>query len=122
MNNEIINIGVVGIGEHIRRAHISQMTNIPNVNFLSWFDPGVESGDVDEIFGEKVDFDNIVSDKRINTVFIGSPDQFHADQFLVLAEAGKNIFIEKIDKALFEAKALGKNRAFSHGHSPKKAH
>lgn len=39
-----------------------------------------------------------------------------------LSEVDKNIFIEKIDKALFEAKALGKNRAFSHGHSPKKSH
>jgi len=39
-----------------------------------------------------------------------------------LEEIDKNTFIEKIDRSLFQAKSLGKNRAFSHAAPHKKAH
>jgi predicted dehydrogenase len=103
MNN--IRIGVVGMGEHIRRAHIPGLLQIEGVKIVRWFDPAldeeslskefVELGLLKEDKGVKSTFEEIINDEEINVVLIGSPDTFHPDQFLASVEAGKHVFVEK---------------------------
>lgn len=95
MNKETIHIGIIGIGEHIRRAHTPGLTAKEGVQFLRWFDPATAAQDIEPIFGTKSTFEEVIQDANISAILIGSPDAFHADQFLASIKAGKHVFIEK---------------------------
>ncbi len=107
-----IRIGIIGAGEHIRRAHAPGLVHIEGVKISRWFDPGTKSEDIsaEEKIGTKSTFEEVIADSEITTVLIGSPDRFHPDQFLAAIEAGKHVFIEKplaIDSVGFEKVVKG---------------
>ena len=53
------------------------------------------------------DFRQLLEQKDINTVIIGTPDHWHALTFIAACEAGKDIYCEKpISHSLVEAKAM----------------
>jgi predicted dehydrogenase len=60
------------------------------------------------------DFRQLIEQKDINAVIIGTPDHWHALTFIAACEAGKDIYCEKpISHSLVEAKAmLGAARHF----------
>jgi predicted dehydrogenase len=90
-----INLGIVGAGEHMRRAHGEAMSKIDRVNFLRWFDPAIADTDIDSYLGTKSSYEEVLEDPEIDAVIIASPDRFHPDQFLAAISAGKHVFIEK---------------------------
>ncbi len=61
------------------------------------------------------DFRQLLEQKDINAVIIGTPDHWHALTFIAACEAGKDIYCEKpISHSLVEAKAmLGAARHFN---------
>lgn len=106
MTKQNINLGIIGMGEHIRRAHVPGLLNIEGVRFVRWFDPGfdpaaatatmtAEEAAVVAHLGVKSTFEEIINDEHIHGVLIGSPDRFHPDQFLAAITAGKHVFVEK---------------------------
>ena len=97
--NKQINVGIVGLGEHMVRAHIQHLLPMPGVQILRWFDPN-EKADVScftslEKQPIRSKFREILNDEEINVVFIGSPDKYHAEQLLSCVQAGKSVFCEK---------------------------
>jgi len=94
-----INIGIVGLGEHMIRAHIKHLVTMPNVEIVRWFDPNdkAEISCFDSLAQKPLSssFEEIINDELINVVFIGSPDQYHAKQLLECVQAGKSVFCEK---------------------------
>lgn len=91
-------IGVIGVG-NIGKLHINNLKKNNNVRIKmvsdlfadeleKWFaDSGVE-----EI---TKDYNNILNDDEIDTVFICSPTNTHANLIKEAAQKGKNIFCEK---------------------------
>ena len=97
MKKEKINIGVIGLGRigkmHARNIH----QNLPMFNLKSVADP---APDVDFIQSlENISFskntDNIISDKTINAVIIGSPTPTHYEIIKKCATHRKHVFCEK---------------------------
>lgn len=86
-----MNLGIIGLGEHITRSHLIDLEKNKDVNIVGYFDPGV-------LLHQKYKrFDSFqeLLESEIDTVIIGSPDQFHAQQLLDSVRAGKNVFVEK---------------------------
>lgn len=97
MSEKLI-IGIVGVGHHMTRAHIDHLIQMPEVAISRWFDPGVE--EVANFTNLKQvpvrsTFEEMLADDAINAVFIGSPDQYHAEQLSACVHAGKHVFCEK---------------------------
>lgn len=94
-----INVGIAGLGEHMVRAHIQHLLPMPGVQILKWFDPNDKADTACFVRVEKPpirsSFESILADHRINVVFIGSPDQYHAEQLLACVQANKSVFCEK---------------------------
>jgi len=91
------NVGFIGAGS------FAQGTLLPNLkdkcNFLSIATAqGNESVYVSKKYGFNNCYNNgddVINDKRVNTVFIVTRHNMHAEFILKALEAGKNIFVEK---------------------------
>lgn len=108
MEKKPIKIGIVGLGEHMVRAHVAHLSKIKDIQITRYFDPN-ENADTMCFYDYDIkpiqsDFEEILSDKSINVVFIGSPDEYHAEQMLKCIEAGKHVFCEKPMAVSFDDK------------------
>ncbi len=100
MQDKNIVIGIIGLGEHMVRSHVEYLLRHPDVRVACWYDPGVpnlrgcsfEFSDLGTCVGHE---DAIFNHPDVNTILIGSPDQYHPDQLLKAIEAGKHVFVEK---------------------------
>ncbi len=108
MENKPIRIGIVGLGEHMVRAHVKHLLEIEDVIIARYFDPGekVDTSSFNDVAKKPIDstFEEILNDESINVVFIGSPDKYHAVQMLRCIESGKHVFCEKPMVVTFDDK------------------
>ncbi|MDR1600558.1 MAG: inositol 2-dehydrogenase [Oscillospiraceae bacterium] len=128
-------IGVIGAGR-IGAAHARSITyNIPRASVAAVSDPVVERARTLAaelgIPAAAADYDDILSDRSIDAVFVCSPTDTHAGVCIEAARVGKHIFCEKpvdltIEKILAVKDAaeragvqlqVGFNRRFDHNHA-----
>jgi predicted dehydrogenase len=106
MKSEEINIGFIGAGG-IARAHAFAINSLrfyyndlPGVNLdvvCSATEKSRSSFTAKYGFREPMSFDQLIEDKRLNTIYILGPNKFHASHLLKVAEMSgvKRIYVEK---------------------------
>ncbi len=101
-------VGIIGLGEHMTRAHLAHIIGPESMaDRIACYDSnplaidsalarldedGVKISDADICAASMED---ILHDPGIGSIFIGSPDSFHAMQLLAAVNAGKHVFCEK---------------------------
>jgi myo-inositol 2-dehydrogenase/D-chiro-inositol 1-dehydrogenase len=111
-------IGIIGFGR-IGRIHFSSVKKIGGIEVLAVADSFADQmTDVFEKFGIdnfSNDYEEIINNPEIDTVFICSPTDTHAKIAIAAAKAGKDIFCEKpidfdiqrVQEVLAEVKKAG---------------
>jgi len=111
-------IGIIGFGR-IGRIHFSSVKKLKDVEILavadSLADKMTEVFDKYGIDNYSNDFNTIINNPEIDTVFICSPTDTHAKIAIAAAKAGKDIFCEKpidfdikrVEEVLAEVKRAG---------------
>ena len=111
-------IGIVGFGR-IGRIHFNTVKKLQNVEIVAVADPFADQmTDVFDQYGVEHysdDFNEIINNSEIDTVFICSPTDTHAEIAIAAAKAGKDIFCEKpidlniqrVEEVLEEVKSAG---------------
>lgn len=96
-----VKIGLIGCGRRMPGV-TANMVNPANgkIKVVSIYDPSEKSVQrVKEQFGNDVkeysDYRELLKDKELDWVLIGSWNNFHAEQAIAAFEAGKNVFCEK---------------------------
>lgn len=87
----MLTIGIIGCGTHSQH-HAKHYSN----DFFTkgCWDPSEEV--MSQISGTKYPtLEALLSDKTIDSVLIGSPDEFHLEQIEMALQAGKHVFCEK---------------------------
>lgn len=91
-------IGIIGFGR-IGRIHFSTVKKIKGAEVIAVADPFADQ--MTEVFDQfgvenyNADFNAIIKNPEIDTVFICSPTDTHAEIAIAAAKAGKDIFCEK---------------------------
>jgi len=111
-------IGIIGFGR-IGRIHFETGKKISNAEVVAVADPFADQmTEVFSIYGVDNytnDFNTIINNPEIDTVFICSPTDTHAKIVIAAAKAGKDIFCEKpidldikrVEEVLAEVKKAG---------------
>jgi myo-inositol 2-dehydrogenase/D-chiro-inositol 1-dehydrogenase len=111
-------VGIIGFGR-IGRVHFNVVKKLKDVEITAVADNLAEQmTEVFEEYGVKNysnDFNTIINNEDIDTVFICSPTDSHAEVAIAAAKAGKNIFCEKpidfdikrVEEVLAEVKKAG---------------
>jgi myo-inositol 2-dehydrogenase/D-chiro-inositol 1-dehydrogenase len=111
-------IGIIGFGR-IGRIHFTTVKKLKNVEIVAVADPFADKmTDVFDQYGVEHysdDFNEIINNPDIDTVFICSPTDTHAKIAMASAKAGKDIFCEKpidldvkrVEEVLAEVKKAG---------------
>jgi myo-inositol 2-dehydrogenase/D-chiro-inositol 1-dehydrogenase len=111
-------IGIIGFGR-IGRIHFTTVKKLKNVEIIAVADPFADKmTDVFDQYGVEHysdDFNEIINNPDIDTVFICSPTDTHAKIAMASAKAGKDIFCEKpidldvkrVEEVLAEVKKAG---------------
>lgn len=95
MNDDIVKIGVVGVG-HLGRWHVQQLKNIPTANLIGFYDSDAEqSGAIEKEFHTKAfeNFKDLLS--KVDALSIVTPTTYHFDYASQALAAKKHLFIEK---------------------------
>jgi hypothetical protein len=79
-------LGIIGLGEHITRSHLPFLPTP-----VAFFDPEAKHDTIPQVDSVA----ELLTHPDIDTIMIGSPDRFHADQLLQAVQAGKHVFVEK---------------------------
>jgi predicted dehydrogenase len=113
--NEKLVLGLIGCGD-MGRANMKNLLQTGQVNIAAVCD--VDSTHLQNAVKDLTtagksapktykDFRQLLEQKDINAVIIGTPDHWHAVPFIAACEAGKDIYCEKpISHSLVEAKAM----------------
>jgi len=93
----LVRVGIIGAGKHIRRSHLPHLLTNPNAQVVAIYDldpnivlqvtgmvPGIRSYNDEESLLRDVD-----------AVVVGSWDQFHAASLIAAVRAGKHVMVEK---------------------------
>lgn len=93
-----IAVAIIGVGEHMIRAHIPYLLENESVRITHYFDTNssldkAAFGTHHPVQVESVQ--EIYKNPAITAVFIGSPDRFHIEQLKGCLENGKHVFCEK---------------------------
>lgn len=111
-------VGIIGFGR-IGRVHFNVVKKLKDVEIAAVADNLAEQmTEVFEEYGVKNysnDFNTIINNEDIDTVFVCSPTDTHAEVAIAAAKAGKNIFCEKpidfdikrVEEVLAEVKKAG---------------
>ncbi len=111
-------VGIIGFGR-IGRVHYNILKGIKGVEILAVADSLADKmSDVFEAYGVENfgdDFNAIINNPEIDTVFVCSPTDTHASVAIAAAKAGKDIFCEKpidfdirrVEEVLDEVKKAG---------------
>lgn len=98
-SNKKLRVGIIGLGEHMIRAHVVYLLQDSRVAITHFYDP--QPKDLVTIFGNHhhpqpvADVNDIYVNPEIDAVFIGSLDQQHMEQLLNCLKNGKHVFCEK---------------------------
>ena len=129
---DILNIGVIGVGNFTRNVHVPNLNRIEGYNIRALCSAsGTNATSIANKY--KVDYvtsdyNEILKDPEIDVVLIATRHDLHAQITIEAAEAGKHIFVEKpvamkmedleaVRKAVSEAGVhfmVGYNRRYSH--------
>lgn len=113
--NDRVVLGLIGCGG-MGRTNLRKLMGLKGVAVAAVCD--VDEKHMDDAVGDVVkanlpapkrykDFRDLLADKDITAVIIGTPDHWHAVPFIAACEAGKDIYCEKpISHNFMEAKAM----------------
>lgn len=94
-----LNFGLIGCGGLARAAHCASIAKIPHAQFLAYADINEEAANrtLAEFGGEyaTTDVEKLLSDDRIDAVYICTRHDSHAPLAIAAAKAGKHVLIEK---------------------------
>lgn len=94
-----INVAVVGCGSFAQNYHLPNLRKISDYNIRAVVSAtGTTVKEIAKKFGAEyctTDFEDILRDKNIDTVFITTRHNLHAPLSIAAAKAKKNIFLEK---------------------------
>lgn len=130
-----IKIGIIGAGR-IGRVHAENIAKfVPKMEIKTIADPYMSEETVEFLRRLRIpnivkDADVILNDPEIKAVVVCSPTDFHAEYAIKVAEAGKDVFVEKpvdyridrVKEVIAAAKKagvklqVGFNRRFDHNH------
>jgi myo-inositol 2-dehydrogenase/D-chiro-inositol 1-dehydrogenase len=111
-------VGIIGFGR-IGRVHYNILKGLKNVGVTAVADSLADKmSDIFETYGVENfgnDFNSIINNPEIDTVFVCSPTDTHASVAIAAAKAGKDIFCEKpidfdirrVEEVLNEVKMAG---------------
>ena len=88
-----IKIGIIGAGR-IGRVHAENIAKfVPEMEIKTIADPYMSEETVE--FLRRLRIPNILNDPEIKAVVVCSPTDLHAEYAIKVAEAGKDVFVEK---------------------------
>jgi predicted dehydrogenase/threonine dehydrogenase-like Zn-dependent dehydrogenase len=94
-----INIGLIGVGNHVKDRLLPPLNNMNNVQLWSvCTKSGVKAKAISEKLGVKYcssDYHEIISDDKVNAVLIGTRHDSHAQIVIDSIKANKHVFVEK---------------------------
>jgi myo-inositol 2-dehydrogenase / D-chiro-inositol 1-dehydrogenase len=111
-------IGIIGFGR-IGRIHFNTVSKLKDVEVIAVADSlADEMAEVFKQYGVEMygnDFNAIINNPEIDTIFVCSPTNTHAEVSIAAAKAGKDIFCEKpidfdikrVEEVLSEVKKAG---------------
>jgi predicted dehydrogenase/threonine dehydrogenase-like Zn-dependent dehydrogenase len=95
-----IRVGIIGAGSFIQTNHLANLLKMPDKYELVAIANGTSGGA--KSVGEKykcnyvtTDYHELLNDKNINTIIIGTRHNLHAQQVIDSIKAGKNVLVEK---------------------------
>lgn len=94
-----LNVAIIGLGEHMVRAHVKHLLRDKRVEITHYYDPNPKLN-LESIFKNTLpirieNLEDLYRNTTIDTVFIGSPDEFHIPQLVSCIRNVKNVFCEK---------------------------
>lgn len=100
MENKVLNVGLIGLGEVAQVTHLPVLGLYPDrfrIHALCDISPALvkEMGaqyKVDHLYGEALE---LVKQPDLDVVFILNSDEYHAECAIAAADAGKHVLIEK---------------------------
>jgi len=115
----ILNIGIIGCGKHVRNFHIPSLLRLKNkYKITGLFDPNYSRAkNLKKKFKIKKLYSsvtNLLNDKDIDVVDICSPPKFHYYQILKSIKKDKHVMVEKpmVIKSLNLKKIIKKNKSY----------
>jgi predicted dehydrogenase len=113
--NDRIVLGLIGAG-NMGRFNLRQLLDLPGVECAAICDVDAKHAEegVADVLKKQAraprvfkDFRQLLGQKDIDAVIIGTPDHWHAIPFIAACEAGKDIYCEKpVSHSFVEAKAM----------------
>lgn len=91
----MLRVGIIGLGEHMKRSHIQPLCDHPRVRVVGFYDPGLKQDwRIDNHVLQKFDDRDSFYD-ACDAVFIGTPDAMHFEQLREAVSKNKHVFVEK---------------------------
>jgi len=96
--SSMVKVGVVGCGR-IGMLHLEALTKAPGVLPIICSNPHIDrarnAAEKFKIPAYCAEADDVINHPDVQAVWICSPSQFHSDQIIACAKAGKHVFCEK---------------------------
>jgi hypothetical protein len=117
--NELINIGMIGVGSHGFGHNLKAYLNLQDycrvVAICDVYKPYMQraKNEVDKVYGNKdckvySDFRELLADPNIDAVQISTPDHWHVPISIIAANSGKHVSCEKPMHSIEEGQMLKK--------------
>jgi len=97
-DNGVVNVGVIGAGR-IGLVHLEALSSCENARCVIISNPTVSKAEaaaklykLPEFTGDAME---VINNPEVEAVWICSPSQYHAEQIMACAAAGKHVFCEK---------------------------
>jgi len=87
-----VNVGIIGLGEHMKWSHVPFLEGDSRVQLVGYYDIKKTEDTEMKAF---TSVEELLNDKSIDAVFIGTPDIEHSTLTLQAVQAGKHVFCEK---------------------------
>lgn len=97
--NERLQVGIIGVGNRGRELQtaLKAVKGVEIVALCDVFDPYLQAAKAD-LGGKPAtcrDYRKLIDRKDVDAVVIGTPDHWHALQFIDACNAGKDVYVEK---------------------------
>ncbi len=96
---ERLRVGIAGLGRMGARHARNLATRVPQAELVAACDPGADqrawAARELGVRATYADFDDLLSDRDVEAVFLATPTSEHAHQIIAAIEAGRHVFSEK---------------------------